>query len=99
MAGRAVSGPPAGALDLASQPLSNSPFANSGPEVLGAIPVDPILVTFLAVAHQATRDQVLADRESAVHLWHHMVKCRAAAEGIVAVGAAVVPSQVDLIAG
>ena len=99
MAGRAVSGPPAGALDLASQPLSDSPFANSGPEVLGAIPLDPVLMTLLAVAHQATGDQVLADREPAVDLWHHMVKCRAAAQGIVAVGAAVVPRQVDLIAG
>ena len=99
MAGRVVSGPPAGALDLASQPLSDSPFANSGPEVLSAIPVDPILVTFLAVAHQATGDQVFADREPAVDLWHHMVECRAAAEGIVAVGATVVPSQVNLIAG
>ena len=99
MAGRAVSGPPAGALDLASQPLSDSPFANSGPEVLSAIPVDPVFVALLAVAHQATGDQVFADGEPAVDLGHHMVKCRAAAEGIVTVGATVVPSQVDLIAG
>ena len=98
MAGRAVSGPPAGALDLASQPLSNRPFANSGPEVLGAIPVDPVLMAFLTVAHQAAGDQVFADGEAAVDLGHHMVECRAAAEGIVAIGAAVIPSQVDLIA-
>ena len=99
MAGRAVSGPSAGALDLAGQPLSDSPFANSGPEVLGAIPVDPVLVSLLAVAHQAAADQVFADGEAAVDFWDHMVERWAAAEGIVAIGAAIVPGQVDLIAG
>ena len=67
--------------------------------MLSAIPVDPVLVALLAVAHQAATDQVFADGEPAVDLGHHMVECRAAAEGIVTVGAAVVPRQVDLIAG
>ena len=99
MAGRAVSGPPAGALDLAGHPPGDCPFANSGPEVLGAIPLDPVLVTLLAVAHQATTDQVFADCEPAVDLGHDVVKGRAAAQGIVAIGAAIVPGQMDLIAG
>ena len=79
MAGRTVSGPSAGSLDFTGHPAGNRPFANSGPEVLGAIPLDPIFVALLAIAHQATADQVFADCEAAVDLGHDMVECRAAA--------------------
>ena len=99
MAGRAVSGPPADALDFAGHPAGNRPFANSGPEVLGAIPLDPVLVALLAVAHQATADQVFADCEPAVDLGHDVVERWAAAQGVVAICAAIVPGQMDLIAG
>ena len=66
--------------------------------MLGAIPLNPVLVALLAVAHQAAADQIFADGETTVHLGHHVIERWAAAEGIVAVGAAVVPSQMDLIA-
>ena len=56
-------------------------------------------MTFLAVAHKAAADQVLADGQAAVHLGHHMVEGGAAAERIAAVGTLIVPGQVDLIAG
>ena len=67
--------------------------------MLGAIPRDPVLVTLLAVAHQAAADQVLPDGEATMDLRHHMVERRAAAEGVAAIGATVVPAKVNLITG
>ena len=62
-----------------------------------AEPVDPWLVAFLAVAHEAAGDQIAADREATVDLRHHMIEGGAAAEGIAAVGTFMVPREVDLI--
>lgn len=50
-----------------------------------------------AVAHEATADQVFANGEPALCLWHYVIERRAAAELIAAVSALIVPSQVDLI--
>ena len=83
---------------LSRNPPRDRPLAQWCPEVLGAVPADPLLVALLAVAHQAAADQVLAHGEAAMHLGHHMIERRAAAKRIAAVGAAVVPCEVDLIA-
>ena len=85
-------------LTLTGDPARDCPFANSGPERLGAIPVDPGFVALLAVAHEATADEVLAHGQAAVHLGDDMIEGRAAAERIAAVGTLVVPGEVDLIA-
>ena len=64
-----------------------------------AKPVDPWLVAFLAIAHEAAGDQVAADREATVDLRQHMVEGGAAAKRIAAVGTFIIPSQMDLITG
>ena len=79
MAGRTVSRPFTGKLDFAGHPTGDCPFANSGPEVLGAIPLDPVFVTLLAVAHQAAGDQVFANCETAMNLWDDVIQRWAAA--------------------
>ena len=56
-------------------------------------------MTFLAVAHQAAADQVLANGQAAVDLGDHVIEGGTATERIAAVGALVVPSEVDLITG
>lgn len=56
-------------------------------------------MAFLAVAHQAAADEVLAHGEAAVDLGDDVIEGWAAAEGIVAVGAPVPPAEVDLITG
>jgi hypothetical protein len=50
-----------------------------------------MLVTFLAVAHEAAADEVLADGEAAEHLRHNVIEGGATAEVFAAVGALVVP--------
>ncbi len=84
---------------MAGDPLDDRPFTKRRPERLSAIPVDPWLVAFLAVAHQAAGDQVLADRQAAVDLRDNVIEGGATAKGIVAVGASIPPAEVDLITG
>jgi len=86
------------ALALTGYPPRNCPFANSGPERLGSIPISPVAVTLLAVAHEAAAHQVLADGQAATDLGDDVIEGRVAAKWITAVGAAVVPDEVDLIA-
>ena len=62
-----------------------------------AEPVDPWLVAFLAVAHEAAGDQVAADREATVDLRDDVIEGGAAAKWIAAVGTFMVPREVDLI--
>ncbi len=54
-------------------------------------------MAFLAVAHQAAGDQVLADRQATVDLRNDVIEGGATAEGIVAIGAPISPAEVDLI--
>ncbi len=54
-------------------------------------------MAFLAVAHQAAGDQVLADRQPTVDLRNDVIEGGTAAEGIVAIGAPISPAEVDLI--
>ena len=56
-------------------------------------------MTFLAVAHQAATDQVLADGQATVDLGHDVIEGGAATERIAAVGTLIVPGEVDLITG
>ena len=86
------------ALALTRHPPRNRPLAKCGPERLLAIPVHPVLVTLLAVAHQAAAHKVFAHRKPAVNLGHNVVERRAATKRIATVCAAVVPGEMDLIA-
>ena len=65
---------------------------------MGAIPVDPRFLSLLAVAHKTAADEVLPDGQAAVGLRDDVIKGWTAAERIAAVGAAIVPGEVDLIA-
>ena len=56
-----------------------------------------MLVALLAVAHEAAADEVLADGKAAEHLGHNVIKGGAATEVFAAVGALIVPGEVDLI--
>jgi len=54
-------------------------------------------MSFLAIAHETAADQIGAVMDPAQRLGHYMVKGGAAVELITAVGALVVPGEVDLI--
>ena len=56
-------------------------------------------MAFLAVAHEAAAHQVAAHGEAAVDFGDDVIKRGRAAERITAVGAAMVPCEVDLITG
>jgi hypothetical protein len=55
-------------------------------------------MAFLAIAHETAADQVGSVMDTAQRLGHYMVKGGAAVELIAAIGALVVPGEVDLIA-
>jgi len=56
-------------------------------------------VAFLAVAHEAAAHQVLANSQAAMRFRDDVIQRWRAAEWITAVGALIIPSQVDLITG
>ena len=78
--------------------MRDRPLTECRPERLSAIPVNPGLVTFRAVAAHAAGHQVAGHCGAAVRLWDDVINGWAAAEILTAVGALVVPCQQDLIA-
>jgi hypothetical protein len=55
-------------------------------------------MSFLAIAHETAADQIGSVMNATECLGHYMVKGGAAVELIAAIGALVVPGEVDLIA-
>jgi len=55
-------------------------------------------MALLAIAHEAAADEVGAVMDAAQRLGHYMVKGGAAVELVAAVGALIVPCEMDLIA-
>jgi len=79
-------------------PLSDSPFARSGPEGLSAIPSDPVFVALGAVAGETAGYDVGEICCAAEYFGDDVIESAGAAEVLTAVAALEVPVEVYLVA-